>query len=360
MSPNERRLESGYLLLADLSGYTAYLAESDPEHGPLIAGDFIETVVGRLRGAFRLEKLEGDAALFWADAGLVTGGMLLDTVDAAYFAFQRRLQSVSQATTCSCGACRRMPALDLKFVCHMGDVLRQRIAGRSELAGRDVILAHRLLKGSTVERAAGARSYLLLSDAAMLALDLDPRELDMIGLTEQYEGLGTVRCHVLDLGRRWAGEQLRPISPPPSGGQLNRTERLLPIPPAAAWELLTRADRRMRWEGMARVEDLSPGRRGTGSIASCVVGRLKTVEEIVDWRPFDAFARRVGHPALGQLTTLYRLTELASGTHVEASVFGPARRRSTAAEAAIVAEQEAALDRLVALAEADPSGAPSA
>ena len=118
----------------------------------MIAGDFIETVVGRLKGAFRLEKLEGDAALFWADADKVNGSMLIDMVDAAYFAFQRRLQSVTQATTCSCEACSRIPALDLKFVCHVGDALRQRIAGRSELAGRDVIVAHRLLKGTSVER----------------------------------------------------------------------------------------------------------------------------------------------------------------------------------------------------------------
>ena len=89
MSSRSGAISRGYLLLADLSGYTAYLAESDPEHGPLIAGDFIETVVGRLRGAFRLEKLEGDAALFWADADKVTGSMLIDVVDAAYFAFQR-------------------------------------------------------------------------------------------------------------------------------------------------------------------------------------------------------------------------------------------------------------------------------
>lgn len=347
----DRAISRGYLLLADLSGYTTYLAESDPEHGPLIAGDFIETVVGRLSGAFRLEKLEGDAALFWADAEKVTGSMLVDIVDAAYFAFQRRLQSVSQATTCSCEACSRIPALDLKFVCHVGDALRQRIAGRSELAGRDVIVAHRLLKGTTVERA-GAHSYLLLTDAAMVALDVDPRALDMIGLTEQYEGLGAIQCHLLDLARRWAGEQRRPAGPRPSGSELSRIERMLPITPAETWELLTSASRRLAWEGIASVEEETPGRRGMGAVASCVVGRLKTVEEIVDWRPFDAVARRMRHPELGYLTTLYRLTEIASGTHLETSIFGPASKRSAAGE--FVAEREAALDRLVAVAESEP------
>ncbi len=352
MISEPRAISRGYLLLADLSGYTAYLAESDPEHGPLIAGDFIETVVGRLKVAFRLEKLEGDAALFWADADNVSGSTLVDIVDAAYFAFQRRLQSVSQATTCSCEACSRIPALDLKFVCHFGDALRQRIAGRSELAGRDVIIAHRLLKGTTIERA-DAHSYLLLTDSAMVALDLDPQALDMIGLTERYEGLGAIQCHLLDLARRWAGEQRRPAGPRPSGGQLSRMERMLPATPAETWELLTSPSRRLLWEGIASVDEETPGRRGLGAVASCVVGRLKTVEEIVDWRPFDALARRMRHPELGNLTTLYRLTEIASGTHVEVTIFGPASKRASAAD--FVAERETALDRLVALAEAEAS-----
>ena len=40
--------ERGFLLIADLSGYTAYLAGSEPTHGPLIAGDFIDFVRVRL------------------------------------------------------------------------------------------------------------------------------------------------------------------------------------------------------------------------------------------------------------------------------------------------------------------------
>ena len=35
--------ESGYLLLADLTGYTAYLSRGEIEHAPTIAGDLLET-----------------------------------------------------------------------------------------------------------------------------------------------------------------------------------------------------------------------------------------------------------------------------------------------------------------------------
>jgi hypothetical protein len=39
-----------------------------------------------------------------------------------------------------------MQDLDLKFVCHYGEFIKQKMSGRDELAGRDVILVHRLLK----------------------------------------------------------------------------------------------------------------------------------------------------------------------------------------------------------------------
>ena len=55
-------LESGFLLIADITGYTVYLARGEIEHAPTIAGDLLETVIRRLEPPFRLAKFEGDAA----------------------------------------------------------------------------------------------------------------------------------------------------------------------------------------------------------------------------------------------------------------------------------------------------------
>jgi hypothetical protein len=57
--------EFGFLLVADLTGYTAYLAGAEIEHAPTIAGDLLETIVGRLEPPFRLAKFEGDAAFLF-------------------------------------------------------------------------------------------------------------------------------------------------------------------------------------------------------------------------------------------------------------------------------------------------------
>lgn len=355
---SRRHLERVYLLIADLSGYTAYLATSEPEHAPVIAGDFIETVVARLQGAFELAKLEGDAAFMWAPAERIDGAALLEAIDGAYFAFQRRLRSLAQASTCDCQACRRMPQLDLKFVVHLGDVLRQPIAGHEELAGRDVIVAHRLLKGTAAERA-GAHSYLLLTAAAVAALGLDPDVFHMTALTERYEELGPVHAQLIDLGGRWQTEQRRRARARPAGRLIGRLERLMAASPILVWEFLTAPARRTMWEGMALVEETVGGARGVGSTAVCVSEQLRTVEEILDWRPFESFTRRVEHPDLGALTAIYQLSEVATGALLQVSWFAERPRLPDAdpsASEVLLAERTAAFDRLSAVLQREDTG----
>ena len=47
------------LLIADLSGYTAYLVGGEAEEAPLIAGDLVETIVTHLTGDFEVAVQEG-------------------------------------------------------------------------------------------------------------------------------------------------------------------------------------------------------------------------------------------------------------------------------------------------------------
>src|SRR3989454_2204820 len=143
--------ESACFVIADISGYTSYLAGVELDHAQDILADLIGTVVTALRPNFRLAKLEGDAAFTFAPAEKVDGSLLLDTIERCYFGFRRRRRDVRQATSCECDACMRIPDLNLKFVAHVGPVVRQQMAGLDELIGRDVIVIHRLLKNSVAE-----------------------------------------------------------------------------------------------------------------------------------------------------------------------------------------------------------------
>ena len=55
-------------LIADISGYTGYLADVELDHAQDILADLIGAVVTALRPDFRLAKLEGDAAFMYMTA----------------------------------------------------------------------------------------------------------------------------------------------------------------------------------------------------------------------------------------------------------------------------------------------------
>src|SRR6188768_1378371 len=158
--------ETGFLVIADLTGYTAYLSGSELEHAPAIAGDLLETIVASLEGPLTLAKFEGDAAFLYLPDEAADASLLLDAVEASYFAFRRRLRSIDQATTCDCNSCRLAPRLDLKLFVHHGSYVRTRIARRDELAGSDVIVVHRLIKGATAAEAR-TRGFALFTAAAV-------------------------------------------------------------------------------------------------------------------------------------------------------------------------------------------------
>jgi len=333
-------LERVCLLLADLSGYTAYLANSEPDHAPALAGDLVETVVRQLSPTFRLAKLEGDAAFLVAPLDGVDGPMLLDAIDAAYDAFRRRLHSVTSATTCVCASCSRAPDLDLKFVVHAGSIVRHRVAGREELAGTDAIIAHRLLKADSPS-AAGLTRYALITDACVRALALDAAALGFASAIERFEHLGEVPVHLVDLEHRTATEG-RPWTPP-RRAPLAEAEIHLHAEPMVVWEQLTSPRLRPGWEGLERVDEATvSGRRGVGTTSACVADRLASVEEILEWRPFVAFVRRASVPGVGRLAVRYELTPHDAATRLHVRWYGPAP------SAALVEAQRMNLDRLSA------------
>jgi uncharacterized protein YndB with AHSA1/START domain len=308
--------ETGLLVIADLSGYTAYLAQSEIEHAPAIAGDLLETVVGRLEPPFRLAKFEGDAAFFFVEDGRADASLILDSLEAAYIAFRRRLRSIDQATSCDCNSCRLAPRLDLKFFVHHGSFVRSRIAGRDELAGSDVILVHRLQKGTAATQAHG-NGYALLTSDAIESLALDPVAMGLRSAEESIEHFGRVATWVLDLEVRWQAETgVRRLEVVDKDVILD-VEVTVDAEPSVVWAHLTSPALRTRWEGPLVIEETSTdGRRGVGTTTQCVTGRLATLEEIVDWQPYEHVGWRLAVPGVGPVVATADLDPRDGGTRL--------------------------------------------
>jgi hypothetical protein len=206
----EPRLETGTLLLADISGYTTFLGLVTAVHpemigsaGPIppaypIMSSLLDVVVDRITPTFRLSEIEGDAVFGYAtDDQLRDGETALNTVRSAYGGFRGRIdEAMSYHQKHECDACSILPTLDLKFLLHHGPLVVQRIAGRERLLGPAVNLTHRLLKNSVSEQT-GRRGYLFTTDEAAEQLGLSPE----IGERheEDYSDVGSVGGTVVGL-----------------------------------------------------------------------------------------------------------------------------------------------------------------
>jgi hypothetical protein len=326
------RPEPACLLIADISGYTRYLAGTELDHAQDILADLVTTVVGALRPGFRLAKLEGDAAFAYALTDAIDGSALLDGVEKTYFAFRRRLRDIANATSCRCNACVLMPGLDLKVVVHHGLIVRHRVAGREELVGSDVIVAHRMLKNHVVERT-GIPAYALFSEGCVAAMTVDPAALGMREHSEAYDDLGEMGGWVHDLGAAWATEQERRrtiVADRDAGFVLDAIQ---PAPRDVVWTFMTDPAIRPSWQADVEAVDEQPTapRRGIGTTNHCMHGDAVLVEEILDWRPTEHVTHRTTLPNGLKLLSSFVYEDHPAGTRVHiTATWGRSRKEREA------------------------------
>jgi hypothetical protein len=200
----------GPLLLADISGYTSFLqdvaiahrddafADGNVPEAYRMMSSLLDGIVTSLVPPFTLSKLEGDAVFAFARIGpdVPRGATALDPIRACYADFRSRLEQVGHLWTCTCDACSRANALDLKFILHAGRFVEQEIAGSRELIGPDIVMAHRLLKNHGAE-VLGHGAYALVSGAAVSQLEV---EVDTaVPATETYEHYQPIEVFIFDL-----------------------------------------------------------------------------------------------------------------------------------------------------------------
>lgn len=206
----QQGMERGTLLLADISGYTAFLQSVGNAHAAdMAAGTFVpaayplltsllDGIIEQVAPPFTLSKVEGDAVFAFADddGALPRGEELFGCLDACYRSFRSRLDEARRLMPCDCDACSSIDGLDLKFVLHHGEYVVQSVAGHPELLGPDVTISHLLLKNHVAD-VIGRSAYALITERAAAALAV-PLERS-VPITEQYDHYAPVQARVLVL-----------------------------------------------------------------------------------------------------------------------------------------------------------------
>jgi hypothetical protein len=318
--------ESGYFVIADISRYTSFLAGVELDHAQDIIADLMDTVVKGLRPPFRLAKFEGDAAFVYAATAKIDGSMLQDIIESAYFTFRRRLRDIKQASVCGCKACAAMGDLDFKFVAHHGEMVKQKMGGREELAGRDVIVVHRLLK-NTVSEKVGDRAYALYSDACVQMVGIDPAAHGLVEHHETIDIIGDIKLWLRDLEAAWQKENEQTRVEVTREDAYAILDFDIAAPRQAVWEYLTVPGQWQKWWPTDELVDQSGNRRrGVGTKVHCMHGKDAIIEELLDWRPFDYFTLSALLPMPGapKVVMTRAVTDLPNGaTHLEMRIAKP-------------------------------------
>ena len=310
------KTQRGHLIIADISGYTSYVARTELEHSQEVLTELLELILAHLTPALALSKLEGDAVFVYApESRLSRGETLLELIESTYVAFKDRVEAVRRRTTCDCNACRAIPSLDLKFIAHCGDYIPQRVAGIHELAGSDVNLVHRLCKNH-VGQATGWRAYALFTEQSLAQLGV-PGE-GMHRQVEEYEHLGAVTTYSFDLLRRYRElvAQRRVFLEPDEADATLVNE--CSAPPPIVWDWLNDPEKRALWEHKdIRPQKRRAGRTAPGASNHCHHGRnAVTVETVLDWRPFEYYTvEQVGARGMG-ITLTYHLIPARESTQL--------------------------------------------
>lgn len=187
------------LMLADIGGYTRFMVEhiKAQEHGQMIVGTLLDTLLAQATDPIEVSKLEGDAVFMFARKDGVAAPDWLprdlgERVGVFFGEFQAARDLMARTAICRCGACANIDKLRLKVIVHSGQAVISEFTGYSELSGVDVILAHRLLKNSV-----SAGEYVLLTADGRKDVALPP-EASLEPHAERYDDLGKVEAWVLE------------------------------------------------------------------------------------------------------------------------------------------------------------------
>ena len=312
--------EQGYIVISDITGYTAFLSESELEHAEDSLRSLLNLLIERTVAPLVVSRLEGDAVISYAPQGsFLQGQTLVEIIESTYVAFRQALERMVLNTTCTCNACRNIATLDLKFFVHYGTFMFQELGSHTELVGSDVNLVHRLTK-NTITKKTGLRAYTVYTQAAVDALDIGDLCGSMKPHSESYEHLGEVVAHVQDMHEVWERERdrVRVVVRPEDA--LIIVEEDFPLPPALLWDYLTEPEYRAIISGSESrtVTGQRDGRLDAGSAYYCAHGKIVFPETIVDWQPFEQVTTESGGSPVPKVTMLktVQLSGTDDGTRV--------------------------------------------
>ena len=158
----------GLLFIPDISGFSKFVNEVEIQHSQFIIQQLLEALINANDSGLQISEIEGDAILFYKFGQPADLDSLYMQVEKMFRAFHQYLISYDNRKICQCKACISAVGLTLKVITHYGEFTPLSVQQFNKLIGKDVIVAHQLLKNDIPQH-----EYWLVTKS----LDIEPVKL---------------------------------------------------------------------------------------------------------------------------------------------------------------------------------------
>jgi hypothetical protein len=184
----------GLLFIPDISGFSRFINETEIDHSRLIIQELLEILINANHLGLEISEIEGDAILFYKFGSPPELKDLYQQVEAMFLDFHRNLVAYERRRYCQCNACLSAINLTLKVITHYGEFTDYSVKNFRKLIGRDIIVAHQLLKNDIPQH-----EYWLITNNLSVSQPLDFKNLEWISSTKQTDG-GEISFQYAQLG----------------------------------------------------------------------------------------------------------------------------------------------------------------
>jgi hypothetical protein len=256
--------------IPDLGGFTKFITETEIQHSQHIVKELLELLVDANTLGMQVSEFEGDAVLFYRKGSRPSVEELVQQARKMYLDFHTYLKKFEYMRVCQCGACAGTGGISLKMVAHFGAAGSMQVKDHVKFIGKDIIIAHRLLKNSV-----DAREYLLVTQPTLSGVADAPGQLDSFANgADAYDSLGTIEYRFKPLEGYL--DEVKVDPPAPAGlkkpRRMAHLNRIIDAPMEQIYQQLIDLPARINWiDGATRVE-MSGEKNYVGQTHRCVRG----------------------------------------------------------------------------------------
>ncbi len=260
----------GLLFIPDISGFTSFINSTEISHSHHIISELLEKIIDANVLKLKISEVEGDAILFYHIGPPPSMTELYLQVKSIFLAFHKHLLNYEHSRICNCGACASAPALSLKIITHYGEFTNYKVKQFDKLIGRDVIVAHRLLKNEGI----GSAYWLVTKDI----IDYPP-PYETLSCWKQESKLidgNTICFHYADMSALKANIEIDKapahlhVDHPPK--KVVEVKQVLPYDMYTLAQIITNLSRRSQWlTGLKEIKNNAHAINQVGNMHECVL-----------------------------------------------------------------------------------------